>query len=66
MLLIVTVEEYKIGQLDRDNCCENISLQLNNILTELRTLKQEVHWTKANVASEVKKLKTGQSSSFLT
>ena len=60
------MEENKIGQLDRDNCCENISLQLNNILTELRTLKQEVHWTKANVASEVKKLKTGQSSSFLT
>ena len=66
MLLIVTVEENQIGQLDRDNCCENISLQLNNILTELRTLKQEVHWTKASVASEVKKLKTGQSSSFLT
>ena len=45
LLLVVTVEENQIGQLDRDNCCDNISLQLNNILTELRTLKQEVHWT---------------------
>ena len=50
-------EESEIRQLDRDNRGENISLQLNNILKELSTLKQEVHGTHANVASEVKKFK---------
>lgn len=50
-------EENEIRQLDRDNRNESISSQLNNILKELGTLKQEVHGTHANVASEVKKLK---------